>query len=222
MARWLMLAGALLLAVGLLLYIAPGLFNWFGRLPGDIRIEGERGRVFIPLTSMIIVSLALTLCSTCSDVSRIPDQHAQNRRLPQFFLATPTWRARADRGCDYGLTGQQSAAHTQHRAADKNRAGDRPCCADPRQTQPKQRWRPMPAAWASLGDDAFRPGRFRAAGIGWRLQRPMSASVAAHSRTRSSGAIPMSRPRCPPLTYTVSNASALASTRSRRFSVPAG
>jgi hypothetical protein len=33
----------------------------FGRLPGDIVIEGERGAIYIPLGSMILVSLILTL-----------------------------------------------------------------------------------------------------------------------------------------------------------------
>ena len=40
---------------------APWLLSWFGRLPGDIRIEGERGRLFIPVTSMLLVSLAASL-----------------------------------------------------------------------------------------------------------------------------------------------------------------
>jgi hypothetical protein len=37
------------------------LLNWFGRLPGDIRIESERSRVFIPITSMVILSVVLTV-----------------------------------------------------------------------------------------------------------------------------------------------------------------
>lgn len=61
MARWLIIAGAVLLLLGVLLQFAPWLLSWFGRLPGDIRIEGERGRLFIPVTSMVIVSLAITL-----------------------------------------------------------------------------------------------------------------------------------------------------------------
>ena len=61
MAKWLMLLGALLLLLGAVLHYAPWLLNWFGRLPGDIRIESERGRVFIPVTSMIIVSILLTI-----------------------------------------------------------------------------------------------------------------------------------------------------------------
>jgi hypothetical protein len=61
MARWLIIAGLVLVAVGLVLKYAPWLVSWFGRLPGDIRVGGERGQVFIPITSMILVSLALTL-----------------------------------------------------------------------------------------------------------------------------------------------------------------
>jgi hypothetical protein len=61
MARWLILAGLLLVLVGVILQFAPGLFNWFGKLPGDIRIESERGKLFIPVTSMVIISLLLTL-----------------------------------------------------------------------------------------------------------------------------------------------------------------
>lgn len=41
--------------------IWAGAFSWFGRLPGDIRIEGENTRVYIPLVSMLVVSAVLTL-----------------------------------------------------------------------------------------------------------------------------------------------------------------
>lgn len=59
--RWLMVIGVVLVACGAAMQFAPWLFNWFGRLPGDIRIDGERGKVFVPITSMIIVSLVITL-----------------------------------------------------------------------------------------------------------------------------------------------------------------
>jgi len=48
-----------LLLVGLLLF-SRGL-TWFGRLPGDIRYEGRRTRVYAPLVSMLLLSLALSL-----------------------------------------------------------------------------------------------------------------------------------------------------------------
>lgn len=57
----LMLIGGGVVIVGALLRFAPGLFSWFGNLPGDINIEGENSRVFIPITSMVVISIALTI-----------------------------------------------------------------------------------------------------------------------------------------------------------------
>jgi len=56
---WVILGGACLIVVGLLIY--SGGFNWFGKLPGDIHYEGERVQVYIPIVSMLLVSLALSL-----------------------------------------------------------------------------------------------------------------------------------------------------------------
>jgi hypothetical protein len=53
------LIGAAVVVVGLLIY--TGALSWFGRLPGDLNFGGERTRVFIPLSSMLIVSLILSL-----------------------------------------------------------------------------------------------------------------------------------------------------------------
>jgi len=61
MEKWLIVIGAVLIAAGVLYHFAPWLFTWFGRLPGDIRIESEHSRVFIPITSMIVVSVVLSL-----------------------------------------------------------------------------------------------------------------------------------------------------------------
>ncbi len=58
--------GLLLVVIGLALAALglawmTGLLDWFGRLPGDIRIERGSTRIYIPITSMIIVSAVLTL-----------------------------------------------------------------------------------------------------------------------------------------------------------------
>ena len=53
------IAGILLLVVGALV-LAGGL-SWFGRLPGDIRIERGSTSVYVPITTMLLVSLLLTL-----------------------------------------------------------------------------------------------------------------------------------------------------------------
>lgn len=51
--------GICLVIIGLLVY--AGGFSWFGKLPGDIRYESGRTGVYIPLVSMLLVSLALNL-----------------------------------------------------------------------------------------------------------------------------------------------------------------
>jgi DUF2905 family protein len=56
-----MIAGILLLVIGFVLKFAPWIINWFGRLPGDIHFKSEHSTVFIPITSMIIISLILSL-----------------------------------------------------------------------------------------------------------------------------------------------------------------
>jgi hypothetical protein len=61
MAKWLMIAGITILTIGILLQYAPWLFSWFGKLPGDIRVETANVRVFIPISSMLIISIVLTL-----------------------------------------------------------------------------------------------------------------------------------------------------------------
>ena len=55
----LIVAGLVLVAAGLLAW--AGLLDWFGRLPGDIRYESGNTRVFVPITSMILVSVALSV-----------------------------------------------------------------------------------------------------------------------------------------------------------------
>ncbi|MFN3919172.1 MAG: DUF2905 domain-containing protein [Methylohalobius sp.] len=59
--KFFIVLGAILLLIGLILNYAPGLLSWFGRLPGDIRIQDEHKFIFIPITSMILVSILLTL-----------------------------------------------------------------------------------------------------------------------------------------------------------------
>jgi hypothetical protein len=51
--------GVALVLVGLLVW--SGALSWFGRLPGDIRIERDSVHIYIPLVSMLLVSVALSL-----------------------------------------------------------------------------------------------------------------------------------------------------------------
>jgi hypothetical protein len=51
--------GVALILVGLLVW--SGGLAWFGHLPGDIRIQRESVRIYVPLVSMLVVSVVLTL-----------------------------------------------------------------------------------------------------------------------------------------------------------------
>jgi hypothetical protein len=51
--------GVVVILVGLLVW--SGALDWFGRLPGDIRIERESVHVYIPLVSMLLLSAAVSL-----------------------------------------------------------------------------------------------------------------------------------------------------------------
>lgn len=53
------LAGAGLVVFGLLIY--SGALSWFGKLPGDFNYKSENVRVYVPVASMLIVSLVLSL-----------------------------------------------------------------------------------------------------------------------------------------------------------------
>jgi hypothetical protein len=58
--------GRIILIIGVLLVVVGGLAVLgvrlpFGRLPGDIAIEGERGGFYFPIVTMIVVSIVLTV-----------------------------------------------------------------------------------------------------------------------------------------------------------------
>jgi hypothetical protein len=58
--------GRILLITGFVLVVVGGLAALgvrlpFGRLPGDIAIEGERGGIYIPIATTLIISVVLTV-----------------------------------------------------------------------------------------------------------------------------------------------------------------
>lgn len=58
--------GRIVLVIGIVLVVIGGLAVMgvrlpFGNLPGDIHIQGENGSIYIPLGTMLVISLILTL-----------------------------------------------------------------------------------------------------------------------------------------------------------------
>jgi hypothetical protein len=58
----LVIAGLAVAAVGLLFVFGPSI-PWLGRLPGDIRVESEHTRVYFPITTCILLSVALSVAA---------------------------------------------------------------------------------------------------------------------------------------------------------------
>ena len=52
-------AGAILIGFGLL--VCSGALRWFGKLPGDISYKGDHMQFYVPVVSMLIISLVLSL-----------------------------------------------------------------------------------------------------------------------------------------------------------------
>jgi hypothetical protein len=61
LSRILLLLGVIFLLAGGLLYIAARFNLPFGRLPGDIRLQGENYSVYLPIASSILISVLLTV-----------------------------------------------------------------------------------------------------------------------------------------------------------------
>lgn len=58
----LVIAGLVVVALGAVLYFGGGrFFSFLGRLPGDIRYEGESTRFFFPITTSILISIVLSV-----------------------------------------------------------------------------------------------------------------------------------------------------------------
>ena len=61
LARFLMIGGILLILIGGGVWLASRFGIPFGRLPGDIHIEGKNGSFYFPVVTSIVLSLLLTI-----------------------------------------------------------------------------------------------------------------------------------------------------------------
>jgi hypothetical protein len=60
LGKWIVLAGIALIFVGGLMWLL-GRIPFFGNLPGDIRIQTQNVSGFIPIVSMIIISVVASI-----------------------------------------------------------------------------------------------------------------------------------------------------------------
>lgn len=65
MAKVLIIVGVLFVVLGLVWHFFPQapawVGSWFGKLPGDIRYEGENTKVYFPIVTMIVLSVVLSI-----------------------------------------------------------------------------------------------------------------------------------------------------------------
>ena len=60
--------GQLIIVIALALVVVGlmamrGWFGWFGHLPGDVRVERENVRIYLPIASMLLISLLFSVLS---------------------------------------------------------------------------------------------------------------------------------------------------------------
>jgi DUF2905 family protein len=60
--------GQLIVVLGLILIVVGlvtmrGWLAWFGHLPGDVRIERDNVRMYVPIVSMLLISILFSVLS---------------------------------------------------------------------------------------------------------------------------------------------------------------
>ena len=57
----LIVAGIIVVIVGLIFYLFGNKLSFLGRLPGDIRVEKENFKFYFPVVTMLLVTLVINL-----------------------------------------------------------------------------------------------------------------------------------------------------------------
>lgn len=60
-AKYLIIGGIGLIFLGICFYFFHDKLHWLGNLPGDIKIENENSKIYLPLTTMFLISVVLNL-----------------------------------------------------------------------------------------------------------------------------------------------------------------
>ena len=60
--------GQLIVVLGLVIVVVGlvamrGWLGWFGHLPGDVRVERPNARIYVPIVSMLLISILFSVLS---------------------------------------------------------------------------------------------------------------------------------------------------------------
>jgi len=61
LGKLLVFIGIVVVIIGLVTWLAGDKLNWFGQLPGDIRVERKNFTFYFPIVSMILISAAISM-----------------------------------------------------------------------------------------------------------------------------------------------------------------
>ena len=61
LGQLIVLLGLVMIVVGLV--AMRGWLGWFGHLPGDVRVERQNVRVYVPIVSMLLISIVFSVLS---------------------------------------------------------------------------------------------------------------------------------------------------------------
>ncbi|MDX5346187.1 MAG: DUF2905 domain-containing protein [Hymenobacteraceae bacterium] len=59
--KYLVIAGIVLAVIGGILWLSGNKLNWFGHLPGDIRVERQNFKFYAPFASMLLLSILISV-----------------------------------------------------------------------------------------------------------------------------------------------------------------
>ncbi len=59
--KYIIIIGVVIIISGIIIYFFHDSLKWFGRLPGDVRIENKSYKFYFPVVTMIVVSIVITV-----------------------------------------------------------------------------------------------------------------------------------------------------------------
>lgn len=60
MGKAIVVIGIFIVLIGLVVWLWGDKLRWIGRLPGDIRIERENFSFYMPITTMVLISVVIS------------------------------------------------------------------------------------------------------------------------------------------------------------------